>query len=334
MTTPAAPTGLWVWMEQEAGRTLPVGLELVGRARELGDALGEPVTALFTGKTPREAGAQAVRHGADEARIVNHPMLDTYTTDAHTKALAALVAKHHPKILLLGATPNGRDLAGRLAVRLRTGLTANATRLDVDAAKGLLISGVPGFGGSVVALIKNDKAHPQMSTVRPGVFAAHKPDAARMGRIVRERVDLQPGDERVVVLEHRALGQADVASADRVVVAGLGTGGDLAALQGLADALGAAWAVTRPLVDLGIASRDRQVGSTGIALRSKVAVIAGASGASHFTSGLKDVGLLVAINQDPAAEIFDHADLCIVGDLFDVAPLIEAELRKLLEVPA
>jgi electron transfer flavoprotein alpha subunit len=316
--------GLWVYLEQEQNRLLPVGLELLGKGRELAGELGESLTAIILGHGTGDLGREALRFGADKVLVADHALLEGYTTDGHAKVMAQLIEERKPNILLLGATYDGRDLAGRLAVRLRTGLTANATRLEVDREQGLLLSAVPGFGGSILAIIKSESGRPQMSTVRPGIFAPLEPNDAREGQVEIVPVDLRPEDLRCRVLERSVLPREEVGSAQRTLVAGMGTGGDMTLLEELASLLDASIGVTRPLVDIGVAGREKQVGSTGISLRSKVAIVLGVSGASHFVSGLRDVGIVVAINTDEGAPIFDQADLCVVGDLFELLPpLIE-----------
>lgn len=270
---------------------------------------------------------EAVRYGADEVLLADHPLLARYTTDAHAKVMTRLIEARRPNILLLGATYNGRDLAGRLAVRLSTGLTANATRLEVEGERGLLLAAVPGFGGSILAVIKSEYGRPQMSTVRPGIFEPLDPDDHREGRVESVPVDLGPGDIRCSVLERKVVPGEEIFSAEWVIVAGMGTGGDLSLVEELASLLKASIGVTRPLVDIGVATRERQVGSTGISLRSKLAIVLGASGASHFVSGLRDVGTVIAINKDRKAPIFEEADLCVVGDIFELLPRLIKEIE-------
>lgn len=327
--------GVWVVMEQLERKFLPVGLELLGRGRELADTLDEPLVAVVFGHgLDPSMGEECIRRGADEALIADHPFLETYLTDAYTKTMTALVQERMPNILLVGSTPNGRDLAGRLAVRLRTGLTANAVRLDVDPTSKLLVAGVPGFGGSVLALIKCEHTRPQMSTVRSGVFRPMPAEPTRIGRVERVPIELKPSDERCAVMDRCLVALEDVGAADRIVVAGLGTGGDLKLINALADVIGASIGVTRPLVDMGVSTRERQIGSTGVALRGKVAIVVGVSGASHFTSGLADVDTVIAINQDASSPIFEHADVCVVADLFELLPALVEELATKKDVIA
>ncbi len=320
--------GFWVYMEQEEGEFLPVGLELLGKGRELADEMGETLTAVVLGHDIASLGDEAIRHGADEVLVADHLLLKGYTSDGYTKVMAELVESRKPNVLLMGATYNGRDLAGRLAVRLHTGLTAHATRLEVDRESGLVLSAVPGFGGSILAVIKTEFGRPQMSTVSAGIFAPLEPDDSREGRVEKAEVKLSQGDIRCQVLEREMVPAEDIGSAERVVVAGMGTGGDLKLVKEVAAALGASIGVTRPLVDIGVAPREKQVGSTGVSLRSKLVFVLGASGASHFVAGLKGAGTVVAVNSDDGAPVFDEADVCVVGDLFELLPRLLEELKK------
>ncbi|MBI4393098.1 MAG: electron transfer flavoprotein subunit alpha/FixB family protein [Euryarchaeota archaeon] len=324
--------GIWVFMERADQGLARVGLELLGRGRALADEVHEVLTAVILGDAVEAQASLAATHGADRVIVVEHPLLRNYSTESHAKVMTELVSARRPNIVLFGATPDGRDLAGRLAVRLRTGLTANAVRLEIDREKRILLAGVPGFGGSVVAMIKCETGRPQLSTVRAGVFAPCAADAERRFEVERVRVDLTEADVPVRLLGRESLAAEDVAAAERVVVAGLGVAGDLRPVERIALAMGASLAVTRPLVDAGGFGRDRQVGSTGIALRGKLAIVAGASGASHFVSGLRDVGLVIAINKDASAPIFEHADLCLVGDAAMILSLATDELERVEKV--
>lgn len=319
--------GFWAYMEQEEGRLLPVGLELLGKGRELADEMGEVLTAVILGQDIAALGEEALRYGADEVLLADHPLLTSFNTDAYTKVMADIIEARKPNVLLMGATFNGRDMAGRLAVRLSTGLTAHATRLEVDKESGLLLSAVPGFGGSILAVIKTEFGRPQMSTVSPGIFKPLEPDDARHGKVERVDVSLRQRDIRCRVVEREVVPAEDIASAERIIVAGMGTGGDMKLVDDLAAALHASTGVTRPLVDIGVAPREKQVGSTGVYLRSKLVVVLGASGASHFVAGLRDADTVIALNKDKEAPIFDESDVCVVGDIFEILPRLLEELE-------
>lgn len=319
--------GFWVYLEADGDALLPVGLELLGKGRGLADQLGEPLTAVILGRRERLA-REGIRYGADEVLCADHAQLKTCTSEGQAQALAQLIRMKEPNILLIGGTFNGRDLAGRLAVKLPTGLTANAIRLEVVPDRKLLQAAVPGFGGSILAVIQSDKAMPQMSTVRPGVFEPLERDGGRRGRVESVPVVLTPDAFRSRVIDRRILPGEDLEAAERVVVAGIGTGGDLRLVKELASRIGASVGVTRPLVDMGAAPRERQVGSTGVSLRAKVAVVVGASGDSHFICGLRNVSTIIAINKDVRAPIFQEADVGIVGDLFSLLPQLVQKLER------
>ncbi len=243
-------------------------------------------------------------------------------------AVAGLVLERRPDIFLLGATPDGRDLAGRLAVRLRTGLTADCTDLALEEGSGLLLGEVTGFGGGILATIKCEKHRPQMATVRPGVFAPGQPDPSRQGRIERLTVELEPQDLRVQVVERVTAAGADITRAKVVVAGGRGTGGDFSLLAELARLLGGDVGATRVAVDEGWVGRDRQIGQTGFVTRPQLAILCGISGAMQFTVGIEKAETVVAINNDREAEVFEHADYGVVDDLFQVLPPLIEEIRQ------
>ncbi len=327
---PEQASGLWVYLEHEEGRLEGVSLELLGQGRRLADQAGQPLTALLLGGGIAPLADEAIAYGADSVLLAEHPLLQPYTTDSCTSVVASLVLERKPDIFLLGATPNGRDLAGRLAVRLRTGLTADCTGLEMDKSSGLLLAEVTGFGHGILATIQCPRHRPQIATVRPGVFPRPAADAARHGRTQRVAVQLTEEDQRVQVLR-RSLGRGgvDISQAERLVVGGRGAQGDFALLRRLARLLQADIGASRVAVDSGWAGHDRMIGQTGSFTRPKLAIVCGVSGAMQFTVGIQDAQTIVAINSDPEAPIFDIADYCIADDLFQVLPpLIEALERE------
>jgi electron transfer flavoprotein alpha subunit len=317
--------GVWVYMEHHDGEFENVSLEMLGKARELADELREELVALILGKEVGKLAKEAIARGADRVIAAEHALLADYNTDAFTKVAAELILERMPSIFLLGATHNGRDLAGRLAVRCDTGLTADVTRLEIEEDTGHLLSAVPGFGGSILAIIKCETSRPQMSTVRPGIFQALEPDPTRKGEVEKAPVTLTKKDLRARLVERAVGAGEDITGAERMVVAGRGAAGDMTPITELQNVIGAALGVTRPLADEGLASRDHQIGSTGVTVKPKLAIVAGVSGAAQFTSGIKDADVVIAINNDPEAPIFQYADYCIVDDLYKVLPpLLEA----------
>lgn len=322
---------LWVYLERTpANELMPVSLELLGRGRELADELGCAVAGVLLGAENLEKMArQAISGGADSVYMAAHELLAEYSTMGYTQVVDGLLGQHKPSILLIGATFNGRDLAGRLAVRTHTGLTADVVRLEIDPETHLLLSGVPGFGGSIIAMILCPNHRPQMATVRPGLFSSMEPDSSRTGQLIEVPVTLDPATLRATLKERHLRQTVDITSAPVVVAAGLGAVGQFDQLKALADQLGAAIGATRPLADEGLVDRSQQIGSTGVSVKPELLICAGISGATHFTAGIKDAGTVVALNTDPQAPIFDYADYCLVGDVKELLPELLAKFKPL-----
>ncbi|MFQ5856800.1 MAG: electron transfer flavoprotein subunit alpha/FixB family protein [Anaerolineae bacterium] len=313
--------GIWVYLEQYDGWFENVSLEILGKARELADTCGSDLTAVILGQDLEAMAGGAIQRGADHVLLADDPVLNIYTTDAYTAVMADLIQSRQPNVLLLGATHNGRDLAGRLAVRVRTGLTADAVRLDIDPA-GELVAYTPGLGGRVLAACTCPNSRPQMATVRPGIFVMSNRDEGRTGSVERVPVAVDASDIRTEVLERVTGETVDLTGAERVVVAGLGTGGDLSLVRELATLLDADVGVTRPIADEGLIARDYQIGTTGASIRPEILIVVGASGAMHFTSGIEESETIIAVNIDPEAPMFEYADYCVVDDLFEVLPAL------------
>jgi electron transfer flavoprotein alpha subunit len=309
---------IWVFLERKGDEVEDTSLEILGKARELSDSSGMPVTGIVPGNMEDGKLRKIINYGADKLINLNDGSLNSYSTDLYVHALQNIIRERMPEIFLIGATPYGRDLAGRLAARLKTGLTANAVTLDVDD-KGILVSGVPAYGGKIIAEIVCEKSRPQMATVRPGTFRPYFGES-RNGEIITVKPDISGIKDRVAVKERKISEFLDLTKSRRTVIAGNGTRGDLKLVREFADSIGADIGVTRPLADRGLISRDFQVGSTGYSLRSEIAVILGVSGSEHFTSGIKDCRTVISIDTNPKAEIFQHSDYCIVGDIFDLIP--------------
>lgn len=323
--------GIWIYLEQNKGIFESVALELATKGRELSRASGEKLQGFILGSKVAALSEEALEYGFDEVFVVDDPLLESYRTDPYTEAATQVLQKYQPNILLMGATANGRDLAGRLAVRFKTGLTADCTDLQVKKENNetLLVGEVTGFGGGIAALILCPKKRPQMATVRPGIFKALKSQETSHGKVTRVEASIDSKKIRTAIVEtHQEELAYDVTKAKQLVVAGRGTKGDFSLLRELAQLLEAQIGVTRVAVDEGWASRELQIGQTGYASRPKVAIVCGASGASQFTVGLAEAGSIVAINTDREAPIFESADYCIVGDIFKVLPALIEEVKK------
>lgn len=324
---PESASGLWVFLEQEGGQLEEVALELLGKARQLADSRGVSLTGLLLGHKVEGTARQAIAHGADYVLVADAAPLAVYTTDPYANVAARLILDRRPEALLLGATPNGRDLAGRLAVRLKTGLTADCTGLCWEKETGLLVGEVTGFGGGVMASIKCARHRPQMATVRPGIFPLPTLDPKRAGGIEHFPVPEDAVLSRTEILERVRHRGGDIARAEVLVAGGRGVNGNFAPLRELAELLGGQVGASRVACDLGWIGRDSQIGQTGFVTRPKLALVCGISGATQFTVGIKDAGLVVAVNSDPEAPIFEEADLCVVDDLFPIVERLIAEFR-------
>jgi len=318
---------IWIFLEQESGKLEGVSLELLAKGRRLADRVGWQLTGLLLGSSIGELAQEAIASGADEVVLAEHPLLDVFTVDAYCHAAFEAIMRYKPSVFLLGVTPDGRDLAGRLAVRLRTGLNADCTDLRLTPETGILAGEVSGFGGGVLALIEMQNHRPQMATVRPGVFPPGQADTKRQGRVIRLPVSLNEAMITTRVVERVAGARTDLTQAAALVIGGRGAGGQFDMLRELADLIGGEIGATRPPVDEGCIERERQIGQTGVVCRPKVAIVCGASGAFHFVVGIQGAEVVIAINSDPEAPIFDFADYCIVGDVFSVVPALTAALR-------
>jgi electron transfer flavoprotein alpha subunit len=309
-----------VYLEHSSGKLESASLEILGKARELADKIDTDVTGVILGYDDAELAQDAIHFGADCVLVADTPALAQYTTEAFTNALGQIVRDRKPEILLLGATHNGRALAGRLAVRLNTGLTAHAVQVEIEQGTNLLVCSVPGYGGSILAMCKCPRSRPQIATICPGIFPVPEKKMERQGKI--EKVEVDVGQIQTKVIERQVRSAVDVTKADIVVIAGRGAEDNLDAVRRLADSIGGVIGVTRPLADKGLMPRDYQVGSTGYAVTPRVAIVLGASGAAHFVSGIRRAKIVISVNKDPDASINSHADYFVVDDVGKVLPAL------------
>ncbi|MFC1936791.1 electron transfer flavoprotein subunit alpha/FixB family protein [Chloroflexota bacterium] len=323
---------LWVFLEHTDGKLEEVSLELLTQGRVLADQMDWQLAGIIGGHKVNDLAKVAIHFGADQVLLADHPDLENFVIEPFCHIVEGAIMEAKPSVFLSGATINGRDLAGRLAVRLRTGLNADCTNLRMNPENGVLISEVTGFGGGVIALIEMQTHRPQMATVRPGVFQIGTPDKKRKGKITKLKVDI-PEDLVITEILERVIGEGvNLSQAETLVVGGRGVNGDYALMGELAELLGGVVGATRPPVDEGHIERERMVGQTGTVCRPKLAVICGVSGAFHFVVGIQDAEMVIAINSDPEAPIFEHADYCIVGDVFEIVPALVEKLRQPAEV--
>ncbi len=325
-------TNVWVFCETSDGRLRNVGLELIAKGRELADKLGEKLVAVLVGHEIEAHAQKLIHHGADKVIVVDEKIFDHYTTDAYTIAMNTLIAPRKPGIVLFGATSNGRDLAPRVAARMALGLTADCTGLDIDEER-QLVQTRPAFGGNIMAEILSPYTRPQMATVRPNVFKPLEADTSRNGEIERVPMTISPVQVRTRVLEsvsEAVEGMKSVEEADVIVCSGRGIKdpSNLELPKQLAALLDAAIGGSRPIVDLGWLPPSQQVGQSGRTVCPKLYIALGISGAIQHLAGMSSSDIIVAINKDPEAPIFEIADFGIVGDIFTMLPeVIEAVKR-------
>lgn len=323
----ASDNDVWIYLQETDGEITNVSYEILGKGAELAEEVDTGVTGVLAGDAEGFDGLadEAIAHGADAVVQIEHDLLDVYRPETYADVVGDAIEDGDPSMLLVPATNNGIDLAGRLAVRLHTGLNADVVRLEIDD-DGNLIGGVPAFAGGILAMVRA-KGRPQMSTVRPGVFSALEPDDSRDGTVEVREPDLEEDDVVTEVLDRDVGESVDLPSADVVVCAGRGFGEDLDLAHDLVEELGGTLGVSRPLTDEGLVPRDHMVGATGFSLKADVAIVAGISGSVYFTAGLDDVDTVIAVNTDPEEPIFEEADYCIEGDLFEVLPALLEELE-------
>jgi len=334
MVTPADVSsyrGIWVFAEKHGNHLRNVTLELLSEGRKLADKLGEPLAALLLGRNVTDFIKTLSAYGADKIYVTEHEVLERYNSDGYADVLTGLIAKHKPSVVLFGATINGRDLAPRIAARLRIGLTADCTGLEIDE-EGRLVQIRPAFGGNIMASILSH-TRPQMATVRPNVMKMGEPDWTRKVEIERINVMIDPKARRIRVVDivkEVADRAVNIEEADIIVSGGRGLGSpeNLKLMIELAEALGGAVGASRPIVDSGWLPHHQQVGQTGKTVSPKLYVAVGISGAIQHLVGMQTSDIIIAINKDSEAPIFKVATMGVVGDLFKIVPALIEELRN------
>jgi len=327
--------GVWVFIEHDRGHVHQVSWELLGAARKLADTLGVTVSGVLMGgpDEPLERYAQdAWSYGADVCHLVRDPVLKGYRNEPFTQALTELVNRHQPEIVLLGATTMGRDLAGSVATTLQTGLTADCTELNIDPATRALAATRPTFGGSLYCTIMTLAYRPQMATVRPRVMPMPQRDASRTGMLVEDSVRLIETNIVTKLLEFipdASRNTVNLTYADIIVAGGKGLKNpdNFKLVWDLARVLGAEVGASRPVVHAGWVEAERQVGQSGKTVRPKLYIAAGISGAVQHRVGMEGADLIVAINTDPNAPIFDFAHIGVVGNAMQILPALTQALR-------
>ncbi len=317
--------GVWVMVEQQDGTPHSVSWELMGEGLKISQKLGVELSAVVLGENVDGIRREAFQYGAQNVYVIDDPVLKDYRTYPYTFAMTKLVNKHKPEILLMGATSLGRDLAGAVATSLKTGLTADCTKLDVDEAARVLLQTRPAFGGNIMATILCANHRPQMSTVRPRVMSRPYKDESRDGTPIVEQLGLAEEKIRTKFIEFIPDAVAHVVNlddADIIVAGGRGVGCDegFSVLKELAEVLGAELGASRAAVEAGWIDYEHQVGQTGKTVRPKIYFACGISGAIQHLVGMQNSDVIIAINNDPNAAIFSVATYGIVGDMHKIVP--------------
>jgi electron transfer flavoprotein alpha subunit len=325
--------GVWVFVEQCQGEGHPVSWELLGVGRTLAGDLGVELCAFILGSRLADLSQQAFGYGADKVYQVDAPVLGHYRTEPYVEAAVALIRKYRPEIVLMGATGLGRDLAGAVATRLETGLTADCTGLAIDKERRLLEQTRPAFGGNIMATILTETARPQMASVRPYVMPCPPWEPGRTGQLISESLPLSEdkiATKIVDVIPLTSEGNVDIARADVIVSGGRGmlAPENFRLLEDLAHVLGGVVGASRGAVTAGWISHGRQVGQTGKTVKPRLYIACGISGAIQHLVGMQNSDQIIAINKDATAPIFEVAHLGIVGDVLEIVPALTERLRQ------
>ena len=323
---------VFVIAEQRDGKIMKVSYELIGKAREIANDLGQDVIAVLMGSGIEAVAGDLAKAGADKVIVVDDPMLAEYVTEPYAKAATAVIKANDPEIVLFGASSIGRDLAPRVSARIHTGLTADCTKLEIDPETKLLNMTRPAFGGNIMATILCADHRPQMATVRPGVMQALE-SCDKVGEVEKFAVEFTAADMNVEICEVVKTDKkaVDITEAKILVSGGRGLGSaeGFAQLKDLADVLGGEVSASRAAVDNGWIEKDRQVGQTGKTVRPDLYVACGISGAIQHAAGMEESEFIVAINKEETAPIFSICDLGIVGDLNKIVPKLTEALKKI-----
>ena len=325
---------VWIWAEQRDGRLMGVSLEILGKGCQLAEKLGVGVAAVLLGEKVEGLAKELIAYGAGKVYLLEDPLLRLYQSDLYTRVIAELVEHYKPEILLMGATTIGMDLAPSVAARVETGLTAHCVDLTIEPVnnKPLMVAAIPGFGGKIMVKIACPEKRPQMATVKPGMMEKASKDETRQGQIIREKFDLRPEDMRARTLdmvEEKPVG-IPVEEAETVVSVGWGiqSGQNLNLAREIAKLLRAAWAGTRPAVDKGWVPEEAMIGQSGKLVSPKLFISLGASGAMAYAVGFLKSKVVLAVDKNPNAPIFEMCDIGIVADLSKLLPPLVEEFKQ------
>jgi len=324
--------GVMTIAEQRDGEIRKISYELVSEGRRLADSLGQEVTTLLLGSNIKDKASTLGHYGADKVLVAEDPRLDPYTTDAYVAVIAELVKANDPAILILGASVQGKDLSGRLSAKLGVGMAQDCTVFAIE--DGNLVATRPIYAGKAYAKVTFSDSFPQMATARPNVMTLNEPDTSKSAEVVDASFTLDDSAIKTKVADvmKDESGKVDLTEADKIVSGGRGMKGpeNYNILEALADVIGATVGASRSAVDAGWRPHTDQVGQTGKVVSPNLYIACGISGAIQHLAGMSTSKVIVAINKDPDAPIFQKADYGVVDDLFKVVPPLTEEIKKLL----
>jgi len=326
--------GIWVFAEQKNGKIQSVSYELLGKAQELAKKLNCQVSAVLIGNNLSEQMDELIWHGADNVYLTQAPEIANFQDEPYTNILVKLIEKYKPEILLCGATAIGRSLIARVAIKIKAGLTADCTGLDIDPDKKILLQTRPAFGGNIMATIISPNFRPQMATVRHKVMQPIPADKNRKGKIIKENFDsaLYASRTKLLDIVEEIETLVNIAEADIIVSGGRGIqeAKNFKLLEDLAHVLGAAVGASRAAIDAGWLPYSHQVGQTGRTVAPKIYFACGISGQIQHLVGMSSSKIIIAINKDPEAPIFKYATYGIVGDIFQIIPTLTRIFKEKL----
>ena len=335
--------GVFVFAQQVDNVISNIAYELIGKGKELAKDLGVEVTAVLVGSDVKGLADQLAEYGADKVIVVDDPELKEYRTEPYTHAIASVIKEFKPEIFLIGATAIGRDLGPRVCARIHTGLTADCTKLDIgdfpmnpvpgrETKHNQLLMTRPAFGGNTIATIACPDFRPQMATVRPGVMQKAPKEAGKKAGVTEVNPGFTKNNKYVDILEvvKAVSNTVDIMDAKILVSGGRGVGSpeNFKILDDLAEAIGGTVSCSRAVVDAGWKPKDLQVGQTGKTVRPNVYFAIGISGAIQHLAGMEESDIIVAINKDESAPIFDVADYGVVGDLNKIVPMLTEKIKE------
>ena len=335
--------GVYIYAQQVDNKLSDIAFELVGKAKELAADLNTEVTAVLLGSNVKALATELGEYGADKVIVVDNPALETYRTEPYAQALVSVINEYKPEIMLVGATAIGRDLGPTVSARVKTGLTADCTKLEIgdfpinampgqEQKHNQLLMTRPAFGGNTIATIACPDNRPQMATVRPGVMQKLPKEAGRAAEVIEFNPTLEENNRYVEIMDIvKAVGNVENIMDAKVLVSGgrgVGSAENFEMLRDLASCFkGGMVSCSRAAVENGWLAQDYQVGQTGKTVRPNVYFAIGISGAIQHVAGMEESDIIIAINKDETAPIFDVADYGIVGDLNKVVPLLTEKLK-------